>query len=248
MSFADDAEFAAFLGRDHMLLAVTPEAVASAMVGFALPLSPGKELDWLAMAVRRALGISIPNVSDGPERPSNAEFRDELVSLAERATETWIAIFQRSPEADSRLWDEAFNQWEGCNALAAGDDPEFEYNRFRAALAELNWLSSFLGKAVKGTEQQKPNWRAAERKRIRVQRGLYLAPIFEAAFGTVVSANNWPSGVHRAPSAFMDFYQRMVALAFGEQRTPDLSGVLKAVCRMHRQYPTTFADGVIPGL
>jgi len=248
MTFSDDAEFAAFIGRDHMLPTVTGEAVGRALAGFTLPLSPGKEMDWLAMAVRRSLAISIPDTSDGPERPSNAEFRDELLSLAEQASATWIAIFQRSAEADSRLWDEAFRRWEGCNALALGDDPDFEYNRFRAALTELEWLSSFLGNAVKGTEQQKPNWRAAERKRIRVHRGLYLARVFEAAFGTAVSANNWPSGAHRTPSAFMDFYQRMVALAFGEHCTPDISGVLKAVCRLHRQYPAEFAEGIIPGL
>ena len=68
MSFADGAEFAAFIGRDHMLPAVTPEAVASALADFALPLAPGRHMDWLAMAVRRSLAISMPNISDGPER------------------------------------------------------------------------------------------------------------------------------------------------------------------------------------
>lgn len=57
MSFVDDAEFAAFIGRDHMLTAVTPEAVASALLGFALPLAPGRDVEWLALTIRRSMTL-----------------------------------------------------------------------------------------------------------------------------------------------------------------------------------------------
>jgi hypothetical protein len=46
----------------------------------------------------------------------------------------------------------------------------------------------------------------------------------------------------------MDFYQRMVALAFDEQVTEDISDVLKAACQLHRDQPVQFAEGLIPGL
>lgn len=78
MSFADEAELAAFFGRDHMLPAVTQDAVASALANFCLPLSPGRDMAWLAMAVRRSMAISLPNARESTERASNAEIRDGL--------------------------------------------------------------------------------------------------------------------------------------------------------------------------
>lgn len=252
MSFADDAEFAAFIGRDHMLPAVTPEAVARALAGFALPLAPGRDMDWLAMAVRRSLAISMPNISDGPERTSNADICDELERLAALTGATWLELFQCDHAADSRLWDHAWRHWDGEGGTDVGDgmvmgEPS-DYRRFKAAVAELDWLASFIREAAKATDVPRKQWRNPERKALRIRRGQYLAPVFEAAFGQAASANNWPSGKDRNPTAFMDFYGRMIALAFGEQATPNISGVLKAACRLHRQHPAQFAEGIIPGL
>ena len=241
-----------FFARDQYLPDVTPQAVRSAMAGFALSLSTGRDVDWLAMAVRRSLAISLPNISDGPKRTSNADIRGELERLAALAGSTWLELFQCDHAADSRLWDHASHHWDGEDGADIGDDMVMgeppDYRRFKAAVAELDWLASFMREAARATESQRGPWRQSEEKRLRVQRGQYLAPVFEAAFGQAVSANNWPSGTHREPSAFMDFYQRMVALAFGEQATPDISGVLKAACQLHRQHPAQFAEGVIPGL
>lgn len=252
MSFADDAEFAAFIGRDNTLPAVTPEAVVKALAGFALPLSPGRDMDWLAMAVRRSLAICLPSVSDGPERTSNADIRGELERLAALTGQTWLELFQCDHAAESRLWDYAWHHWDGeggtdiGNGMVMGEPSD--YRRFKAAVAELDWLACFMREAAKATDVHRKQWRNPERKALRIQRGQYLAPVFEAAFGQPVSANNWPSGKDTNPTAFMDFYSRMVALAFGENATPNISGVLKAVCRLHRQQPAQFAKGVIPHL
>lgn len=248
MSFADEEEFAAFLSRDDLLRQLSDSAVAEALAGFPLQLVQGRDMAWLAMATRRALGVSLRNVSEGPDRPSNAEVRADLVRLTEHASEAWLALFQRSYEVDTRLWDEAFAQWEGLNALNSVEDPEFGYNRFVRALEELQWLCDFLSATVRGTEEQRGNWRSAERRRERIWRGQFLAPIFEAAFGQPATANNHPHGPESGPSAFMIYYQKVVALAFGEQATPDISGVLKAACRLHRQTPVEFAEGIIPEL
>lgn len=252
MSFADDAEFAAFIGRDHMLPAVTPEAVARALAGFALPLSPGRNMDWLAMAVRRSLAISMPNISDGPERTSNADIRDELERLASLAGSTWLELFQCDHAAESQLWHYAGHNWNGEGGADIGDglvmgEPS-DYRRFKAAVAELDWLAGFMERAASAIDVPRKQWQNPERKALRVRRGHYLALIFEAAFGQPVSVNNWPSGKDRNRTAFMDFYQRMVALAFGENETPNISGVLKAACRLHRQQPLQFSEGIIPDL
>lgn len=252
MSFADDDELDAFYYRDHMLPAVTPDAVASALAGFALPLSPGRNMDWLAMAVKRSLAISLPDISDSPERTSNADIRDELERLAALAGSTWLELFQCNQAADSRLFDDAWHRWDGESGVEVGDgiamrEPS-DYRRFKAAIAELDWLAGFMERAASATEVPRKQWRNPERKALRIKRGQCLAPVFEAAFKQSVSANNWPSGKDRNPTAFMDFYGRMIALAFGENATPNISGVLKAACRLHRQQPTQFADDSIPGL
>lgn len=252
MSFADEEEFASWLGRDDWLRQVSDEAVSNALEGFPLTLSVGRDMAWLAMAVRRALAISMRHVEDGPERTSNADIRAELERLAALAGSTWLELFQCDHAADSRLWDHAWHHWDGEGGTDVGNgmvmgEPS-DYRRFKAAIAELDWLASFMRDGAKATPSQRGPWRQSEEKRLRVERGQYLAPIFEAAYGHPVTANNWPSGTHREPSAFMDFYQRMVALAFNEQATPNISGVLKAACQLHRKHPAQFAEGMIPGL
>jgi hypothetical protein len=210
-------------------------------------------MDWLAMAVRRSLAISMPNISDGPERTSNADIRGELERLAALAGSTWLELFQRDYAADSRLWVHAWHHWDGEGGTDIGDgmvigEPS-EYRRFKAAVEELDWLASFMREAAKATESQRGPWRQSEEKRLRVQRGQYLAPIYEAAFGQKVSANNFPTDARiKAQTPFMDFYGRMVTLAFGARETANLTEVVKAACQLHRQRPAEYADGIIPGL
>lgn len=253
MSFADDAEFDAFFGRDNWLPIITRDAVAHALKGFSLPLLPHRNLDWLAMAVRRSLAISMRNVSDGPERTSNLDIRTELERLAGLARSSWTELFQCDHAADSQLWDHAARHWNGEGATDFGDglvigEPS-DYRRFKAAVAELDWLASFLSQAATATESQRGPWRQSEIKRLRIERGQYLAPIFEAAFGQPVSANNFPNDArHKSKTAFMEFYESMVKLAFGEREATNLAEVVKLACQRHRQHPVQFSEGVIPGL
>ncbi|PLK27096.1 hypothetical protein C0V78_09525 [Novosphingobium sp. TH158] len=227
---------------------ITPEAVESALKDCAPPIVSGKDWEWLAMAVRRSLASTMQNVSDSPDRTSNAAICRELVGLCEQISGAYIALQRRSNEADMQLWNVAFKQWKGVNALAADDDPDFDYNRFERALADLKWLGEFVGHAAVNTKQQKANWRTTERKLLRVERGHCLARVYESAFGIPITVNNWPSGMHRAPSPFMEFYQKMVALAFGERATPDLAGILKLARRRHLSAPYAVSEGEIPGL
>lgn len=231
---------------------ITPVAVSESLCDFNPSLVSGRDMAWLAMAVRRSLAISIPNQREAPQRTSNADIRAELERLANLAGSTWLELFQCDDTVESQLWDHAWHHWDGHGGSDVGDgrvmgEPS-DYRRFKSAVAELDWLASFMRDAARATASQRGPWRQSDGKRLRVERGQYLAPIFEAAFGQPVSANNWPSGTHRGPSAFLDFYQRMVALAFGERATPDISGVLKAACQLHRQRPAEFAEGIIPGL
>lgn len=246
MSFADETELSAFLGRDHLLPAVTSEAVARALNGFALQLLPGRDMGWLAMAVRRALAISLRNKSDGPDRTSNAEIRAELDRLSSMLQSTWQQLYECDHAVDDRLWTVAWRRWDGEGGNVR--EPQ-EYRRYKAAVTEIDWLSRFLRLAAKETPSTRGPWRDKERKWIRIQRGQYLAPIFEAAFGQPVTANNYGNDArHKALTPFMDFYARMVTLAFGAREKSNLAEVVKAACREHRRQPAQFAEGVIPGL
>jgi hypothetical protein len=253
MSLADDDEFAAFISNESALLHMTKESIEEALEGFPLVLAGWRDMAWLCMATRRALAISLPNYKESPDRTSNADIVGELNRLAEVSQSTWRELSERDRSVDDRLWEHAWHRWAKDQASNTEEDllvsrpPDFV--RFNAAIAELEWLSSFLRFAASETKVPRGPWKSALERRIRVSRARYLAPIFEAAFGSRVSANNFPSDArHRKPTPFMDFYQRMVCLALSEEATPDLSGVIKEACGLHKKYPVRYPRGVISGL
>ena len=251
MNFADDAEFAAFMGSYDVPSVVTPQAVARALAGFPLVLSPGRDMEWLSMAVRRSLAIS--STGDSPERTSNVEIRRALERLATLAGSTWLELFQCDDAVDSRLWDHAYHNWDSENGTdvydGIGMGKPINYIRFTAAVRELDWIASFMRDAARATASQRGPWRQSEGKRIRVERGQYLARIYEAAFGKLVSANNYPNDDrHTVPTPFMVFYERMVTLAYGARETTNLAEVVKAACQLHRRQPAQFGEGMIPGM
>jgi hypothetical protein len=253
VSFADDEELNEFVTKGHLVPSITPAAVSASLQDFSLAMAPDKDMTWLAMAVRRALGIAIPDGSDGPQRTSNAEIRSELERLANLAGATWLELFQCDFAAEARLWEQSWRHWEGEGAESKGEGLSIavptDYQRFKHGLAELDWMAHFIRGAANSTQSQRGPWRQSEEKALRVQRGQYLAPIFEAAFGQKVSANNFPNDArHRCPTAFMDFYRRMVTLAFGPRETSNLAEVVKAACKRHRHSPATFGEGLIEGL
>lgn len=247
MTFADDEEFAAFIGRDHLLKAITPEAICSILGDFPYQIVAGRDAAWLATAVRRALGITLQNVSDSPDRMSNSDIRGDLLRLSKLASDTWLQMFTCDSALDSRIWDVAWRRWDGEGGRVS--EPA-EYRRFKSAILELEWLASFLRTVANETPVVKGPWRDSERKVLRIRRAHFLAPIYEAAFGRKVTANNYGSGDdrHSKPSPFMLFYERITLLAFGRAETCNLSEVTKAACRLHKNSPVQFSEGVIPGL
>ena len=239
---------------DKRLAGVTPDDLAKALKGFPLPLVSGRDMDWLALAVRRSLAVSMDNVSDGPDRRSNAVVRHELKRLSKLTGATWKELFSCDEAADDHIWNHAWKRSGGTggkdvgNGLSLGEPPD--YLRFRAAVAELDWVSSLLRGAANSTASQGGQWANSERKRKRVERGRYLAPVYEAAFGKKVTANNYGNGDARftRPTPFMDFYERIVVIAFGRDEITGLSENVKQACQRHRHDPVQFRAGLIPRL
>lgn len=237
-----------FLGLDQHHPEITPKAIAAALTGFAVPMATDKDMEWLALAVRRSLAISGLGASEGPYRTSNAEIRAELERLAKSVNSVWLNLYERSPEAENALWFHAARSWSG-DLFEAAKDLSFGPTRMQKVIDELGWLADFVQSTASAIESQRGPWRQTEEKQIRVMRAQYLAPVYEAAFGKPVSANNFPTDARiKKQTPFMDFYERIVTMAFGPRETANLTEVVKASCQLHRRQPVRFSPGIIPDL
>ena len=224
---------------------LTESAVAEALAGFEL--KPKREMLWIARAIQGAVYATLPSADERSDRPSNAEVRDEILKLARDCSKLWLDLSDRSHAADSAIWDRAFRNW----ISRVGDNHETikigepsDYTAFSDALRQLEWISSFLKGAAVALERQPPNWRRAELREQRVIRAQFLSAIYEEAFGVQPTVNTWPTAKSLGPWA--DFYQRIVALAFGERATPNLEAVLDEARRRDKSDRVTFGPGVIP--
>ena len=254
MSWSDEEESNAFIAMDDVLPQFTAETVKQALAGFELSLCDQTDHEWLAMATRRALAISQPSWEKRANRLSDADLRRQLEDLRQLTQTVWRQLFELNPEIDSRLWRYAFEIWvadqeetRAPGTLESGQPPD--YVRFRKAIYELDWTSSFLRNAVRSIETRPGPWKTSIKRRVRIDRARYLAPVFERAFNETVTVNKYPSDRrHHKPTPFMDFYQLMVCIGFDEKATPDLAGVIQAARKLHLKHPVEFAENVIPGL
>lgn len=224
---------------DAPLAALTKDTVAAAVTDMRLPLSSGFSASWLAFAVTRAIAVSLPDTSENPEvMRSNTEIGKTLKSLGKKASTLWVELQSLDQDADYAIWDhleqmgEAFEVWSQKKR-------------------ELELMSIILLGAARsvtvGHRQQPPRWRDQLKRRDRIQRVQLLAPIFEAATGRKATSNDYPSGKASKPTAFMEFYQRMVELALEERATLDLAAIAKVGLARHRKQPAELAFGLIPG-
>jgi len=182
---------------------------------------------------------------DVSELVSPSETRVAIERLACNVDETWRALLECDSEVDARIWAYAcFSGDDEGNPELNGElvgDPS-DYRRFQTIISELSWLARFLRTSAAKVESRRGSWRQSMVRALRIERALLLAPVFEAAFSQRVTANNFPSDArHGAPTPFMDFYGRMVTLAFGSMETTNLAEVVKFACQVHRQAPAQFA-------
>lgn len=221
-----------FTKGDASLPHVSTSAVMSALDDFALPLVPNSNMEWLATAVRRLLAVSVRRTDEDPDDgQSNSVTRDNLFALADRANGLHNELVLKGRPEDFAIVSYGYER----QRFGLGEMSDDDLN-FKLALRQLHWLAGFLRGAAlhmdSKANQQSPRWRDAARREIRIERGCALAQIFEATFGSRVTVNMGQS-VGAQPTPFMDFYQRMVALAFGEKATPDLTGILQEARTRH---------------
>lgn len=239
----DDASVEQFGGVDG-LAKFTSDAVENAMHGFALPLENDTDFSWLGIATYRALETCKPEWDERSDRLSDAEQKAQLEHLSSVAQSTWRQLFDRSREVDDRLHRLAF----GVGTQNSQRLPS-DHDRFERAIRELEWAASFMRDAARSVIVKPGPWTTPLERQLRISRARHLAPIFEFAFATKVKANNYPSDPRfKRPTPFMDFYERIMILAYDRPEASDLSGVIKEACRLHRKEPVVFSSGRIPGL
>ena len=247
MSFADEDEFDAFAHGEHHFPSLNGEALARKFKELKLKLQPEKGFDWLARASSRVLFTTIPNSGEGPDRQSNAAVRNELLRRCQIAQSAWIDLFEHDQGVDSKLFDFAWDAWDGAEDEECIVTEPPLYARYHAAIRELDWLGSILRDAAKSVEEQTRKWSSTEQLQLRIERARHLAPLYQLAFGEQPTSNNAPTADwHNSPTQFALFYQSVMALAFDESAVPNLPHVLKTALALHRDGEVQFAEGIIP--
>ena len=197
---------------------VTPELIGEMLTGFTL--IPLKDLAWFSNPIKvLAYIVSTTRLPKG-----NAEIRDGLLDVAERARDLFRDVRILSNDAH----DELFRYIRELEALPE----DIEAERTLGALygsERLLWLAkSFEALAERFDEKpQSPKWRAKTRQNWRVWIAVELTDLFEQGFGKSATLIKWPSQTENASlGPWADFYQRVMGTIFGEKATPNLEGVL----------------------
>lgn len=207
---------------------VTTETVEKALEGFPEPLAEGRDMGTLAAAIRSFLGRTVKPAKDDPfGSQGNAQTRDNLYKLADRATALWQDLAEMPRAEWSAIRAHGLERHE--LRISSGRDDELNY---MLALRHIYWLSDFLTGAAlhmnSGDNVQPPRWRERAQRETRIERGVAMAQVFKAAFALPLTVNNWPSGKDKAPTLFMEFYRRIITLALnGQEADTDISGVLR---------------------
>lgn len=227
---------------DDLLPLVTAETVRNALSpDKRLRLAPGRDWEWLAVAVRRALAIAQRYGSDNPDSSdwvSGKEVRNELLALTAKAGPLAQQLAALSPQAVD----------------AVQEYGDAAYARLAAAANEIAWLMHFAEQAAKSIEVPRQQVLSPVRKEMRIDWARHLAPVFESAFGQKVTAANRADTtnelVRNDLSPFQSFYLRMAEVAFGKvaRAGTGIVDVTKAARCKHREQPVIFSEGLIPGL
>lgn len=226
---------------DALLPTVTAAAVEKALKNSKCRLVDGRDWEWLAMAVRRALAIAKwygVDHPDSPERVSNVNIREELKALADAARSLAEKLRVLSDGAADKVQEHG----------------DATYDRLAAATNEVAWLMHFAERAAGAIEVPRKQVLNPDRKKMRTDWARFLAPVFETAFGQRVTVANKTVTTNDLAlnelSAFQFFYLRMAEVAFGPAARADTNivGVTKEARRKHRDQPVQFAKGLIAGL
>jgi hypothetical protein len=213
---------------------VTAAAIEQALSGFSLPLSDSWTHEQLAEAVRQAL--SLPQRHFQSQRLSNQDIRKRIQKLSAAASKLADGFENLGGQAEWHIAGSSFKASGMNNFLGFLHSDRTGYATFYRWASQARLMAQYLESVAEDVSRQSPQWRQKVNRDRRVVAGAALIPVFEQAFKTTVTVNNWPfDGRHSKPTPFMEFFQLIMKVAFRENVTSDISGILKEARRLYTQ-------------
>lgn len=208
---------------------LTTEALAEAIDGFPLSLSPGRDLDWLAHALRKTIALATPvGIAVGDKAQPNAVTRANLTRAAVKIEKAAAALKQLS---DLDL----------VPVVRAMESTPRGAPSFRLMPAEFEYVADAFRTVARSLHIAQGPTRAAAARELAVRRAFYVAPLFEMAFATKATVNDYPGA---DLGHWPDFFERIMSAATGD-RVADLRKVLKEARSRHlarQETPLTYPD------
>lgn len=220
-----------WIERSAPLARVTPDALARALDGFRLD-EPKPGWPWLARAIQGALLFTVPALQN-LESPVTGECCVVTVPNATQARK----IHQRIAGKASGLLAELIS-----NSDLLSHNP-LTPSTLCNLIGEVERAAEALAQAAQEAPRLPSRWRDARVRTDRIERATLLSPVYEAAYGKEPTLNAYP-GSDGGP--WPDFYQRIVALVFDDDRIDDRDFVLKKARKSDRLLRVTFGEGIIP--
>jgi hypothetical protein len=216
--------------KTDSILEIAGEAVERKLKGFPSPLAAGWDCEKLAKVVQDALENTLTEKGNHPDRIENIKIRKILKTMRSQA----LKLKETINIVDDDFIKTCLNSNNHRNFISyiirTHPNSEKIPDALQRILVDSHNIIEFSGTIIDGLRYQKAKWRERENRNIRVMRGIVLIPIYEDAFDQLITINNWQAGDarHQSPTPFMNFYQWMVELGFGERKTSNLRDILTA--------------------
>lgn len=128
------------------------------------------------------------------------------------------------------------------------------WRSFRDQVNAIYSLRAFINDAMSAlcSNEEPPRWRDRERRKQRIELACQLSAVFEVAFGTRATVNNWANDEGQPKLGhWPDFFARIGGLALKLDRIPDFHGILKEARRKYKNdrveiFKRDFPDEKLP--
>lgn len=208
---------------------LSADLLADALDGFALQLLDHRNMEWLAGALQRVLGLATPfSVAIDDCAQSSAATRSRLLAAAPHLEKAAQALGDLTgPDLHPVV-----------EAMSKGPMGVFPFDRMRA---ELEYVADCFRIAARHLRVLSGPHRAAAARELSIRRAYYAAPLFTLAYGAKATANDYP-GANAGP--WQDWFSRIIFAATGD-RVNDLRKVLKEARTRHiaqKTAPLTYCE------
>lgn len=230
-----------FSGFEIYAKHVTHTHLNETISNIGLAISGEKDVETLLLSIRGFIGVAIrahqvKYINTNDEIIGNSIISKNLLDLADRCKHLHNDIVNMPISEWSAI--HRFGNKRMESKYASVRDDELNY---LLSMKQINWLQSYLEQAAlymaSGENIQKPRWRGAAERELRIECGIALARIYEEAFGKEITINNCTKSKSDEQTSFMKFYEEMMDMfTDGLTVATDIPGVLREARSRYREY------------